>query len=631
MSFLYPIFIYLMLPLLAVLFFFIFTGSKENFKMFDKEVLDKLRLESKALSKNARYALFFTAFILMVFALAQPVIKEGEIKVEAKSADILIGIDISDSMKAEDRYPNRLVFSKQKAMELIKSAPHNRIGVLAFAKHDYIVSPLSFDHSSVAFLLSKVNTTNITEKGTHLDSMLNSAIAMLEHAKEKNILLFTDGGDVDDFSKEIALAKESGLRIFIIGVGSEQGSPVRANEGGFIKQDGKILISKLNPKLKSLALETGGVYIESVLGEDDIKTMMNEIEKMAKKSTLKEETIPQYTQLFYYPLALAALFLLLAFSSFPKRMAKSLALVPLLFIFVQDGRAGMLDFQKLKEAKEAYAKQEYKTSSKIYEDFAVESPEAVYNLGNSLYKEGEFERALKVYSSLNAEGDLQAKTLANKGNTQVKLKKYEEALKAYENSLALKEDKQTRENYEAVKKFLEEQKKKEQNKKDKNKDKDKDKKDDKKNQDKKSDKNKDNKNNKDNKDKKESKESKDKQKSENKEKNDKDKKKSKNKEQKDEKKKSDAQKNKEQKDKDKQAQKEKEKQKKQEQKEKTKKEKEKEEQKSQGEMKKVPVSQQKMSDLEAKKWLKMIKKSQKGHLYKMNQVEHKEDENEKPW
>ncbi len=627
MSFLYPMFLYAMLPMLAILSFFIFTGSNENFKMFNKEVLDKLRIESKALNKKARYALFFTAMTLMTVALAKPVIKDGEVVVEAKSADILIGIDISDSMKAEDLYPNRIEFAKHKAIDLIKNAPHTRIGVLAFAKHDYIVSPLSFDHSSVAFLLSKVNTGNITEKGTHLDSMLNSAISMLEHASQKNLLIFTDGGDDKDFSKEISHAKQKGLRVFIIGVATEQGSPVRSADGGFIKYNGKILISKINPELKTLATETGGVYIEAVLGDEDIKQIMKEIESSTKKATLKEEIIPQYIQLFYYPLALAVLFLLLAFSSFPRKLVKNFVLIAFAFFGLEDARAGMLDFQKLHEAKEAYKAHEFKTSAGIYKEFAIQSPEAVYNLANSLYKEGEFEQALKVYKSLDDQKDeLKTKALSNSGNALVKLKKYEEALQAYENSLAIKEDKNTRENYEAVKKFLQEQKKKEQDKKDDKKD---EKKDDKKNKDSK-DKKSDKKENK--KEKKSKDQDKDqKQKSDKKDSQDKkdDKKKSKDKE----KKESEEKKKSEQKDKgsDEDKKKKEEQEKKEKEKQKSQKKKDEKSDAQKQASKNASVQMKKMSDLEAKKWLKMIKGSQKGHLYKMEDAAHEEDENEKPW
>ena len=624
MSFLYPVFIYLMLPVTLILFYFIMTGTKESFVMFDKRVLDKLRFQSKSLSRNAREALFLMAFIFMIIALAQPVIKEGEVVVEAKSADILIGIDISDSMKAEDRFPNRLDFAKAKAIELIKKAPHNRIGVLAFAKHDYIVSPLSFDHSSVAFLLSKVKTDNITEKGTRLDSMLSSAIAMLEHAKQKNLLLFTDGGDEEDFSQEIALAKENGLRLFIIGIGTEQGSPVRTAAGDFVKHEGKILISRLNPEIKELATQTGGVYIESVLGEDDIKAMLKEIESMTEKSTMKEETIAQYIQLFYYPLALAVFFLLLAFSSLPKSVAKSFVLLGLIALSIPDARAGLLDFQKLQSAKEAYSQEDYAKSRSIYEEFAFKSPEAVYNLANSLYKDNEYEKALKVFDKVKTDNaELKAKVLHNSGNTHVQLKQYKEALSAYEKSLELKEDKETRENYEAVKKFLEE----EQENKDDQEQQDENQQDDKNSEDKKE---KDQENNaQDSKSKDQSQEQKDQEEKQDQNASSKD-------EEKDSQQKSDKQKNEEENRSQASDEKKKEQEKSSTAEQKSDKKKQEqsksdEQKEEDAESKDMPVSMQNMSDLEAKKWLNVIKKSQKGHLYKMEDFEHKEDENEKPW
>lgn len=622
MSFLYPVFIYLMLPVTLILFYFIMTGSKENFLMFDKRVLDKLRFQSKTLSRPAREALFLMAFIFMILALAQPVIKEGEVVVEAKSADILIGIDISDSMKAEDRFPNRLEFAKAKAIELIKQAPHNRIGVLAFAKHDYIVSPLSFDHSSVAFLLSKLQTGNITEKGTRLDSMLSSAISMLAHAKQKNLLLFTDGGDVQDFSQEIALAKENGLRLFIIGVGTEQGSPVRTAEGDFVKHEGKILISRLNTQIKVLATQTGGVYIESVLGEDDIKTMLKEIESMTEKSTMKEETIVQYIQLFYYPLALAAFFLLLAFSSMPKSIAKTFVLVGLVSLPVSDARAGLLDFQKLHSAKEAYRQEDYVKSGSIYEGFAFKSPQAVYNLGNSLYKQKAYEKALKVFENVKTDDpQLKAKALYNSANTHVQLKQYKEALSAYEKSLEIKEDKETRENYEAVKKFLEEEQEKKDNqeqKQDENKQEDQSPEDNK-------EKNQDN-NPQDSKSENQPQEKKDTEEQKQDDASQKDKGQQ-------SQQKSDKQESEDEKQSEASAEKEEDKSGAQEQKYDEKKQEESKaiEQKEASETEKVPVTMQNMSDLEAKKWLNVIKQSQKGHLYKMEDSEHKEDENEKPW
>ncbi|MBE0499472.1 MAG: VWA domain-containing protein [Campylobacterales bacterium] len=597
MSFLYPIFIYLMLPLMLVLFYLMATGSRRSLVHFDASVLQRLRLHSRGMSQNSRNILFFVSFVFMTLALAQPVIKEGEITVEAKSADILIAIDISDSMKAEDRYPNRLEFAKSKAIELIKQASHNRIGVLAFARHDYIVSPLSFDHASVAFLLSRLQTDNITEKGTHFDSMLHSAESMLSHAKKKNLLLFTDGGDSSDFSKEIGLAKEKDLRIFVIGIGSEQGSPVKSEAGSFVKHQGNILISKLNPEMKKLATQTGGVFIEAVLGDEDIKTMLEEIEAIAEKSSLKEEKIPRYTQLFYYPLALAVLFLLLAFSSLPR--ARNLLLLGLLLGSTENARADLLDFQTLQKAKEAYSQEQYEQSAALYEAFADKSSEAAYNYANSLYKAKAYEKAIEAYAKVESQTpELKAKALHNSGNAYAKLQQYQEALAAYEEALKLNEDKETKENYEAVKKLLQEQKKEQKD--EKQKDEEDSKSEDEKKEETPQDEKKDQ----------EGSKSEDEQKSDA---SQNEQKKSEKEEEKPEKGEAEGKKQEEQ----------------------TQSEADSEEPEAQEGQKddaqELPVNMKKMSDLEAQKWLKVLQASQKGHLYKMQEREHERDEDEKPW
>ena len=167
MSFLHPEFLYYMLPPLFILFGLLLTQKESQAHFFSEEVMSKLRVSANTLTLKARNALFFLMFFLMIVALAQPMINEGVVSIKSKSADIMIALDISDSMLAEDVYPNRLKLAKQKAMELLDFAPNERIGVIGFAKNSYLVSPLSFDHGAVGFLLSQLDTESITEKGTN--------------------------------------------------------------------------------------------------------------------------------------------------------------------------------------------------------------------------------------------------------------------------------------------------------------------------------------------------------------------------------------------------------------------------------------------------------------------------------
>ncbi|MCW9027255.1 MAG: tetratricopeptide repeat protein, partial [Thiovulaceae bacterium] len=282
-----------------------------------------------------------------------------------------------------------------------------------------------------------------------------------------------------------------------------------------------------------------------------------------------------------------------------------------------DTEAGLLDFMELNKAKQAYEKGDYKESSKLYEKYAQEhqNGQSYFNSANSYYKQKDYKKALELYKKATFNDKLQrAKNFANMGNAYVKSKTPEalnKAVEAYESSLKIIEDKEVRENLEAVKKELEKQKKNQQNKDSKN-DKNKDKKEDKKKDNKSEDsdkKNSDEKSDdKDQKDSSKSKESKDKQQQQQDSK-------SKEEEQKDQKQNKDNNESKQ------------EQQKLQnlsEDKNETK------EQKSKNKQEKTTQMKQ-MSDAELEKWINQLQTKQKTYLYQLNKQTKRQDENEKPW
>ena len=595
MHFLHPEFFYYMLPPMFILFGLLLTqkGVQESF--FSLEVMNRLRVSTNTLTLRARNGLFFLIGILVVISLAGPVINDGKVEVKAKSVDIMIALDISDSMLAEDLYPNRLKLAKQKILTLLHEAPTERIGIIAFAKNSYLVSPLSFDTAAVSFLLGSLSTDSITEKGTNLLSMLKVVDQSIKDKSKRYLLILSDGGDKSDFSEEIRFAKEHHITIFVLGVATDKGAPIKKADGTFIKQNGSVIISKLNPAISKLATSTSGVYIESVNSDKDIKMMLHEIESHSKKKVLKSQEIKRFIPLFYYPLGLALFLLLFATSSMSKR--KSVHLPVLFFVAVMMGQASavhanVLDFMKLDEAKKAYESGSYEKSQKIYERYKNRSKNAEvnYNIANTLYKQGRYKEAIKNYKkAVFDDKNMRAKKYANLGNAYVKSHEKEglqKAIKAYEESLKIHEDKETRENLEAVKKALKEQKQKQQKQ---QKQKQKKDKDQKKNGDKEK-----------NKDKKES---------QNKNKSDK--------KSEDKQKKNEKQKNKEDK------KKEQEKNKAQKLKENNTTVKPQEAQDKKG---------MKMSKEEEKKWLKKLQKNQRTFLYRLNKKDKVEENlDEKPW
>jgi len=605
LSFLHPEFLYFMLIPLFVLFALLLTQKESHEHFFTQEVMNKLRVGASSLSMKTRNVLFLFMGFFMIVSLAQPVINDGVVEVKAKSADIMIAFDISDSMLAGDVYPNRLKLAKEKAIELLKLAPNERIGVIAFAKNSYLVSPMSFDHGAVNFLLRQLDTSSITEKGTNFLSMLGVVDKNIKN-KKKYLLIISDGGDKKDFSDEIAFAKKNNITVFVLGVGTKKGAPIKRNDGSFIKYKGNIIISKLNENIANLATKTGGVYIQNVKSDEDIKTMLAEINSKSEQKELKSEKIHKYIQLFYYPLGVALMLLLIATSSFSKRVGSGFVMMVLFLSINPHAKAGMLDFMDLKEAKKAYESGDYKKSAKLYESYAKSrnDSKAYYDSANALYKQKKYKEALKAYEKANfKDKELEAKKLANMGNAHAKEMKQEElkkAIKSYEESLKLKEDKDVRQNMEEVKKLLKKQQQKSQNKK---------------NQ----------KNNKKQKNK--SKNQKDKQNNKKENKQDKN---SKDKNKKNKNDSSKSQKSKEKKESAKKDTNKKDAQKKQDLKKLDKGKKD--DKKSQKTQKQPQQMKDKMSDAEEKKWLKQLNLQKSTYLYRLNTQKPKEENSdEKPW
>ncbi len=463
MKFLHPEFLYYMLPPLLILFGLLLTQKEAQASFFSDEVMEKLRVRANTLTLKARNALFFLAGFFMIVALAEPVIVDGKTEVKQKSADILIAIDISNSMLANDLYPNRLKLAKKKAIELIERLKQDRIGVIAFAKGSYLVSPLSFDHEAVAFLLKNLDTSSITEQGTNFLTLLDTAASSSKRSKRKYLLIFTDGGDKKDFSKEIEFAKENSLTVFIIATATKRGAPIRLKNGNFLRYKGEMVITKLNENIADLALATGGVYIEATNSDTDIEAMRREIEKTVQKKELKARTIEKYIPLFYIPLGMAMLLVLIALSSMTKRTkvyVPSMIILPLLLFGSIELKAGLLDFLDVKEAKETYAKKDFSQSAKKFETYAKQSdkPSAYYDAGNAYYKADRYEKAIEMYKKVHTKDvSLMAKNFHNLGNALAKTQKYKEAVEAYEDALKLKEDEETRHNLEEVKKLLQKQ------------------------------------------------------------------------------------------------------------------------------------------------------------------------------
>jgi Ca-activated chloride channel family protein len=456
-SFLHPEFIYMMLPVLLVLFALLLTQSEVQEQFFSSRVLARLRVDTKRLSARVRNLFYFLMFLFIILALAAPVIERGEATVKAKGDLFFVALDISDSMRCEDVYPNRLELGKQKLLELLRQDSSDRIGLLAFAKSSYLVAPPTFDHDLLTFLLKPMTSTHISEQGTNILTLLKAADKLLAEEEEKKLLIISDGGESRDLSKEIAFAKERGIKVSVLGVGTDEGGVLYNVKGEQIKERGSQVISRFNAAFSALALESGGRFVRA--GSGDIKELLKSVG--TKRSETEKKKI--YFHLFVLPIGLAMLMLLIATSSFHRGEKYHLpALVAAGLIMAQPPllKAEVFEFRALEQAKEAYESGDYRSSSREYKRYALEhkSSEAVYNAANGYYKMGRYETAAGLYRSVQfAQAEKNHRLYYNLGNALAKLgdrQHLAEAAEAYKKALKFREERESRENLERVEEAL---------------------------------------------------------------------------------------------------------------------------------------------------------------------------------
>lgn len=449
-----------------LLAFFITTNKKNIENFFTKEALGKLTVQNKYMNKNTRTILFFIAILLMIVSLARPVIDKKEKKIQQEKISYVIAVDISKSMLAQDVKPSRFIFAKNKLLKLLDLSKDKEVAVILFSNNSYILSPLTKDIDSLKNIVKRIDERYTFDNGSNVKVAIKTAKKLLRYMQHKNLVILTDGTDQSNFKEDIELAKKDNISIYTIATATKNKTPIKLKDGSFLTDSNdSIVTTSLNEDIKELSLNTNGAYISYTLDDYDVSSILNQVEKNSTKQKDKKTKFKIYTELFYYPLALALVILLIAFSSLPK--IKYLPFVLLVFIS-NDAKAAITDFQTIDEATNAYKSQKYKVAEKKFKEIA-KNPQGYYNLANSQYKEKKYKQALNSYKKVvTTNNDLQFKKLHNLGNTYTKLNKLEDAVKMYEKALKIKDDKQTKENLKIVKDALKKQKNKnQQNKKDK--------------------------------------------------------------------------------------------------------------------------------------------------------------------
>jgi len=305
---------------LAGLFFWANSRRKKALETFaDINLLPTLLASFDSRKHRIKEMLVIVALTLSVFALMRPQWGFKWHKIQRKGLDILVAVDVSKSMLAEDIKPNRLERTKLALADFVKRLKGDRIGLIAFSGSAFVQCPLTIDYSGFLLSVESLDINTIPKSGTSISSAIRQALESYEGGlkKYKVLIIITDGEDHEgDPVKAAESAKDTGIKIFCIGIGTNEGEliPVTDENGNkaFLKdKSGAVVKSRLDEAvLQKIALTTGGSYVRASAKEFGLDLIYREKLSEMEKRELESKMAKQYEERFQIPLAIA--FLLLA-------------------------------------------------------------------------------------------------------------------------------------------------------------------------------------------------------------------------------------------------------------------------------------------------------------------------------
>lgn len=309
------LYLLLLIPVLAIIYALVARRRLHLLAKFGNlELLQGLMPDFSRGRLRLKFVLYLLAFACVVLAAARPQFGSKLREEKSKGVEMMLVVDVSNSMLAEDFEPNRLERTKYAIGKLFEGLHQERVGLVAFAGEPKVQLPITSDYRMAQAFTKRLSPSLVGEQGTAVGKALQLATLSFSSQSEQSrvIVLITDGENHEDDAVEAArVAKEQGIRIYTIGIGTPEGAPIKI-DGEFVKdEDGQMVVSKLGEQmLEQIASITDGAYVRATkqsIGLEEIVKSINEMEK-SELSTVRYE---EYNEQYQYLLAVALSLLLL--------------------------------------------------------------------------------------------------------------------------------------------------------------------------------------------------------------------------------------------------------------------------------------------------------------------------------
>ena len=305
----------LLIPFLFVIQALVLKLRRNRIRKFGDENLVRQLMPSYSRSKVwVRLTFFALGFFFFVIGLSRPQIGAKIKEHETKGAEIMIALDVSNSMLAEDYSPNRLERAKLAITRLVDKLRDDRIGLIVFAGNSFVQLPITTDYVSAKMFLNSISTDSVPIQGTAIGEAINTAIRSFSAQSEKSraVIVITDGENHED--DPVAAAKqaaEMGIRVFTIGVGSPEGKPIPM-DGELLKdKEGNIVVTRLDEAvLQEVASVGNGAYVRAGNSEFGLNPIIDDIRKMEDEK-YNSIVFEEFDEQFMYFMAIALFFFVL--------------------------------------------------------------------------------------------------------------------------------------------------------------------------------------------------------------------------------------------------------------------------------------------------------------------------------
>lgn len=317
-----PIVLYLLVVMPFIVLFYVYSNyrrKKRLNKYGDIRLLKQLMPDVSVHRLNVKFWLMWFSMVLLIFVLARPQFGSKMETVKRSGIETIIALDISNSMLAEDVQPNRLDKSKKLISKLVDKFTNDKVGLIVFAGQPFTQLPITSDYTSAKMFLDAIDPSLIVSQGTDIGGAISLALKSFTPQEEigRAIIIITDGENHEGNAEEVAkIAAEKGIRVFVLGVGLPEGTPIPMENGNDFRKDkeGNVIVTRLNEQMcQNIANAGNGLYIRVDNSNAAQRVLQSEIDKLAKadvETTIYTEYDEQFMVIAWLVLVLLIIDLL---------------------------------------------------------------------------------------------------------------------------------------------------------------------------------------------------------------------------------------------------------------------------------------------------------------------------------